>query len=131
MEPRELEAFRAVVETGGVGTVAAQLNRAQSSITARIRQLESSLGVQLLERDGRKLRPTSVGDTLLDYSVRVLDLAEATRTAVQRDHVCGRLRLGSNAAYPDGIDHAAWPPPVFPDGTVRLSAPYNGRTIIR
>lgn len=95
MELRELETFRAVVEAGGVIKAAARLNRAQSSVTARIRQLEGSLGVQLFDRDGRKLRLTSAGEALLSYSGRLLDLAEEARSAVRRDSVCGRLRLGA------------------------------------
>jgi len=64
MDLRELEAFQAVVEAGGVGRAALRLHRAQSSITARIRQLEASLGVALFERDGRALRLTAAGDAL-------------------------------------------------------------------
>ncbi|CAM5363438.1 LysR substrate-binding domain-containing protein [Rhodanobacter lindaniclasticus] len=95
MELRELETFRAVVESGGVNRAATRLNRAQSSITARIRQLESSLGVSLFERDGRHVRLTAAGDVLVGYSDRLLALAEETRAAVRRDKVCARLRLGT------------------------------------
>ena len=95
MDLRELEAFQAVVEAGGVGRAALRLHRAQSSITARIRQLESSLGVALFERDGRTLRLTAAGDALLGYADRLLGLAEEARVAVRLDAVCGRLRLGA------------------------------------
>lgn len=95
MELRELETFRAVVESGGMSRAAIRLNRAQSSITARIRQLEASLGVPLFEREGRRLRLTAAGDALIGYTDRLLDLADEARAAVQRDSVCGRLRLGA------------------------------------
>ena len=61
MDFRELEAFLAVVETGGVGRAAARLHRAQSSITSRIHQLESSLGMTLFHRDSQRLRLTVAG----------------------------------------------------------------------
>ena len=95
MDLRELEAFQAVVEAGGVGRAALRLHRAQSSVTARIQQLESSLGVALFERDGRTLRLTAAGDALFGYADRLLGLAEEARVAVRLDAVCGRLRLGA------------------------------------
>ncbi|WP_297921826.1 LysR family transcriptional regulator, partial [Metallibacterium sp.] len=79
-----MEAFQAVVEAGGVGRAARRLHRAQSSITARIRQLQASLGVALFERDGRALRLTAAGDVLLDYTGRLLGLAEEARAAVRQ-----------------------------------------------
>ncbi|HVI57938.1 MAG TPA: LysR substrate-binding domain-containing protein [Luteimonas sp.] len=95
MELRELETFRAVVEAGGVGRAADRLNRAQSSVTARIRQLEASLGVALFDREGRGLRLTAAGDALLGYADRLLELASEARAAVRDDVVGGRLRLGA------------------------------------
>lgn len=95
MDLRELEAFQAVVDAGGVGRAALRLHRAQSSITARIRQLETSLGVALFEREGRALRLTAAGDALLGYAGSLLALAEAARAAVRQDGIGGRLRLGA------------------------------------
>jgi DNA-binding transcriptional LysR family regulator len=95
MELRELETFRAVVESGGMNRAATRLNRAQSSITARIRQLEASLGVSLFAPEGRGLRLTAAGDALVGYADRLLSLADETRAAVRRDKACGRLRLGT------------------------------------
>ena len=95
MELRELETFRAVVDAGGVGRAADRLNRAQSSVTARIRQLEASLGVPLFDREGRGLRLTAAGDALLGYTDRMLSLAAEARAAVRSDAFSGRLRLGA------------------------------------
>lgn len=95
MDLRELEAFQAVVETGGIGRAAARLHRAQSSITSRIHQLESSLGMTLFHRENQRLRLTAHGETLVDYAQRLLDLAEQTRTAVRGDTVGGKIRLGA------------------------------------
>lgn len=95
MELRELETFRAVVESGGMSHAAMRLNRAQSSVTARIRQLEASLGVPLFEREGRRIRLTTAGDVLVAYADRLLNLADEARAAVAHDRVGGRLRLGA------------------------------------
>lgn len=95
MDLRALETFRAVVQTGGVARAATGMHRAQSSITVRIRQLESSLGVALFERDGRSLRLTAAGDVLFEYAGRLLDLAGEARDAVRQNTVGGRIRLGT------------------------------------
>lgn len=95
MDLRELEAFQAVVETGRIGRAAARLHRAQSSITSRIHQLESSLGVTLFHRESQRLRLTPSGEMLVDYAQRLLELAEQTRTAVQSGQIGGRIRLGA------------------------------------
>ena len=95
MDLRELEAFLAVVETGGVGRAAARLHRAQSSITSRIHQLESSLGMTLFHRESQRLRLTVAGETLVDHARRLLELADQTRTAVRSDEVGGKIRLGA------------------------------------
>lgn len=127
MELRELETFRAVVESGGMNHAAARLNRAQSSITARIHQLEASLGVPLFEREGRRLRLTAAGDVLVGYSERLLDLAEETRAAVQRDSVCGRLRLGTM----ESVAATRLPQPLaafhrrYPDVSVELQTAHS------
>jgi DNA-binding transcriptional LysR family regulator len=64
-------------------------------VTARIRQLEASLGVVLFDREGRGLRLTAAGDALLGYADRLLELASEARAAVRDDVVGGRLRLGA------------------------------------
>ena len=50
-----LEIFRAVVAEGGVIRAAGKLNRVQSNVTTRIRQLEERLGHKLFHRQGRSL----------------------------------------------------------------------------
>ena len=50
-----LNIFRTVVEEGGVVRAAHKLNRVQSNVTTRIRQLEERLGVRLFRRQGRTL----------------------------------------------------------------------------
>lgn len=95
MDLRELETFQAVVAAGGIGRAATQLHRAQSSVTSRIHQLESSLGVQLFHREGQRLRLTASGEALVDYAGRMLELAEQTRAAVRDSESSGTLRLGA------------------------------------
>ncbi len=116
MNIRELEAFQAVVETGRISGAAERLHRAQSSITSRIHQLETSLGVTLFHREGQRLRLTAPGEELVDYTRRLLELAEQARIAVRSGETSGRLRLGaiesvaaSRLPYPLAQFHRRYP----------------------
>ncbi len=95
MDLAALAIFRAVVRENGVTRAAAKLNRVQSNVTTRIRQLEAALGTALFVRDGRRLVLTPAGETLLPYAERLLALADEARHAVREDRPRGRLRLGT------------------------------------
>src|SRR5437879_7194768 len=95
MDLSDLEIFRSVVHAGGVTRAAERLNRVQSNVTTRVRQLEADLGVQLFIREGKKLILSPEGKLLLDYADRLLDLAQEARDAVHDAKPRGLLRLGS------------------------------------
>lgn len=95
MDLASLEIFRTVVREGGVTRAAQQLNRVQSNVTTRIRQLESSLGVQLFVRESKRMVLTPAGQTLLAYADDILRLAAEARQAVQPSEPHGRLRIAS------------------------------------
>ncbi|MBN3728037.1 LysR substrate-binding domain-containing protein [Burkholderia sp. Ac-20379] len=95
MDMAALAIFSAVVRENGVTRAAAKLNRVQSNVTTRIRQLEAALGTALFARDGRRLVLTPAGETLLPYAERLLALADEARHAVRADRPHGRLRLGT------------------------------------
>lgn len=95
MDLASLEIFRTVVREGGVTRAAQQLNRVQSNVTTRIRQLESSLGVQLFVRESKRMVLTPAGQTLLTYADDILRLAAEARQAVQPHEPHGRLRIAS------------------------------------
>ncbi|WP_342364337.1 LysR family transcriptional regulator [Terrarubrum flagellatum] len=61
LDPRQLEAFSAVVATGGVTAAAQMLGRSQPAVTRQIQELETTLGFSLLERTGRGVTPTERG----------------------------------------------------------------------
>jgi DNA-binding transcriptional LysR family regulator len=95
MDLAALTIFRTVVRENSMTRAAAKLNRVQSNITARIKQLEEQLGTDLFIRDGRRLVLTPAGETLLPYAERLLALAEEARHAVRENRPSGRLRLGT------------------------------------
>jgi DNA-binding transcriptional LysR family regulator len=95
MDLSDLQIFRSVVQAGGITRAAEKLNRVQSNVTTRVRQLEADLGVQLFIREGKKLHLSPEGKLLLDYADRLLDLAQEAREALHDAEPRGRLRLGS------------------------------------
>ncbi|WP_186259290.1 LysR family transcriptional regulator [Burkholderia gladioli] len=74
MNTSELLTFVTVVETGNITQAAARLNRVQSSISHRIRNLEDTLDVTLLDRRTDGITPTVQGKILYDYALRIMDL---------------------------------------------------------
>ncbi len=63
-EMLDLRAFLAVLDAGSFHRAAAQLNMSQPSVSRRIKALEAALGVALLERTTRRVKPTSIGRAL-------------------------------------------------------------------
>lgn len=90
-----LEIFKAVADCGGITKAAAFLNRVQSNVTTRVRQLEQRLGVELFQRHGGKLVLSPEGSLLLTYAERLLQLASEAEMAVRSGTPRGVLRIGA------------------------------------
>ena len=108
-----LQIFKAVADEGGVARAAAQLNRVQSNVSTRLKQLEAALDAPLFRRQNRRLVLSDQGRVLLSYADRLLRLSAEAQQAV-RDGARGTLRLGTMestaAAVAAGAGgHAAWP----------------------
>ncbi len=71
---RQLEIFRRVVELGSFSKAADQVFLAQASVSERIANLESSIGVKLLDRLGRQVLPTRAGELLYKHAVLLMDM---------------------------------------------------------
>jgi DNA-binding transcriptional LysR family regulator len=92
-----LEAFNAVVQTGGIGRAARSLKRPKATLSRQVRALEQSLGIRLFDRDTRMLTPTAEGQLLYERTVAVLhDLAEARQLLLDGNvHPRGPLRVSA------------------------------------
>ena len=90
-----LKIFRTVVDEGGVIRAAMKLNRVQSNVTTRIRRLEQHLGTRLFRREGRSIRLSTEGRTLLVYANRLLRLADEAVSQMRAGKPKGIFRLGS------------------------------------
>jgi len=101
MELRHLRYLLAVAEHAGFTRAAEALHVSQPTLSQQIRQLESSLRVQLLDRSGRTVRLTDAGEAYTHYArqaLRDLDAAERAVRDVQ-DLSQGTLRLAMTPTF--------------------------------
>jgi len=93
---KQLQYLVALREHGHFGKAADSCFVTQSTLSAGLRELETLLGVTLVERTRRVVRFTALGEKIADKAVRVLreadELAELARAEGQPLH--GELRMG-------------------------------------
>ncbi|MGW2646720.1 LysR family transcriptional regulator [Streptomyces sp. NPDC001393] len=96
MELRLLVTFEKVATVLSFTRAAAELSYAQSSVTGQIRTLESSLGIELFDRLGSRIRLTQAGERLLPYARQIIELTEEARAAVvEPEEPSGTLTVGT------------------------------------
>jgi DNA-binding transcriptional LysR family regulator len=74
---------------------ATKLNRVQSNVTTRIKQLEQRLGRELFRRQGRGLVLSPEGELLLSYAQRLFRLADEAENELKSGRAIGVFRIGS------------------------------------
>ncbi|MCP4329731.1 MAG: LysR family transcriptional regulator [Alphaproteobacteria bacterium] len=92
---RALEIFRTVAIEGSISKAAIKLNRVQSNISTRIKQLEQQLEKTLFLRQNRGLTLTPDGQLLLAYSERFLQLSMEVSEALKVGKPSGVFRIGA------------------------------------
>ena len=95
LDLRSLEIFRTVAVEGSVTKAAMKLNRVQSNISTRIKQLEQHLEKNLFLRQNRGLTLTPDGHLLLSYAERLLQLSMETLEALNEGKPSGVFRIGT------------------------------------
>jgi len=95
LDLRALEIFRAVAVEGSVTKAAEKLNRVQSNISTRIKQLERQLEKDLFLRRNRGLTLTPDGHLLLSYTERLLQLSMEASEALNEGKPRGTFRIGT------------------------------------
>lgn len=92
---RQLSYFKALSEQRNFGRAAGVVNVSQPALSVQIREMEASLGAQLVERRARDIVLTPFGRRILDHATRVLTEMQAlTEAARWQDGLAGRLSLG-------------------------------------
>jgi len=101
MLARPIRYLKAVADHGSFTRAAAALRVSQPALSQQIRELEERMGMQLLDRSGRTVRATDVGEAYLRHVRRALDELEAGDRAIHdvQDLSSGALRLGVTPIY--------------------------------
>ncbi len=93
---KHLRYFEALARLGHFGRAAEACAISQPALSVQIRELEELIGAPLVERGGRQIRLTSMGEEFAERVRAILrsvdELAELARAA--HDSLAGRLRIG-------------------------------------
>ena len=105
MDLNSLIIFAKVVELNSFSEAARRLKMPVSTVSRRIAELESQLGVRLLERSTRSLRLTDVGSEVLQHARQTVELGEAVDGIVSHhlSNVSGVLRLSAPPSISDSL----------------------------
>jgi DNA-binding transcriptional LysR family regulator len=105
LNPRQIEAFRTVIVTGGVTSAAKALNISQPAVTRLIHDLQYILGLTLFERRGTRLVPTNEALSLYrEVERQFVGLEQIENTARNlRDGLSGSLRIAALPTFNVGF----------------------------
>ncbi len=101
----EMRNFVRVVEAGSISKAAEQLGMAKSGVSRRLAELETRLGMRLLNRTTRRSSLTEAGQAFYQGAVKLIgDVAELNaRTADSEASLEGTLRLAAPLSF--GLCH--------------------------
>jgi DNA-binding transcriptional LysR family regulator len=95
MNIRQLEAFFWIVQLGSFGAAAEKLRTTQPAISARIKELEQSLGSTLFARGRKQMQPTAAGRALFPLAAEALGLMSRIQNTVgSNQSISGLVRIG-------------------------------------
>lgn len=90
---QEMQIFTRIVERRSFTQAADDLSLPRATVTNSIKRLEARLGVRLLERTTRHVKPTPDGDAYYQCCVRLLADLEDTEEGLRDSHPKGLLRV--------------------------------------
>ncbi len=101
MEQRDLNdlaTFAAIAQAGSITGAAKTLKLPKSNVSRRLARLEDRLGVQLIERNTRSSRLTSIGVCYADYCRLMVDEANAADAVIETSlgEPTGELRVSAS-----------------------------------
>lgn len=122
MELRQLRYFLAVADSLSFTRAAAELHLTQPTLSQQIKQLENSLGTQLFDRVGRKVRLTEPGVIFRQHAERALkEIHSATEALTElQGMVRGTLSIGVFQSF-----NSSLLPPILAE----FSATYPGVSV--
>lgn len=97
MDLRQLRSFMSVAQQNGFRRAASSLNIAQPAVSRHIKQLEASLGVELIRRTSSGIRLTEAGQALLRHAEELFQKLAQIRDDMSEisQRVSGTVRIGA------------------------------------
>jgi DNA-binding transcriptional LysR family regulator len=98
LNPDHLRALTEVIEQGSFTRAAKRLNLAQPTVSLQIRELETRLGVRLVDRLGKRAYATAAGRELIEGAQHIARETDRLLAAMRRhrDGWLGQVRIGSS-----------------------------------
>lgn len=97
--PRHLVVFEAAARLGSFTLAAEELNVQQPSVSASIKQLETSLGVQLFQRSHRRISLTHAGAKLQADVSRAFEMLAQSATSIRQSVSNDHVTLSASSAF--------------------------------
>ena len=101
MNLQQLATFCKVISEGSMTAAADKLFLTQPAVSQQIRALEDELGVPLLVRGVRQVKPSMQGQLLYEYAKKILHLTQQAEVAINTisQELAGELRIGTTNAF--------------------------------
>lgn len=128
MNTRDLQAFVEVIDSGSMVRAATKLHLTQPGLTRRVQNLETTLGVALLDRQSKPMKPTGAGKEVYTLARAVLrSVDDLLAVAAPGSEPAGELKIGvppflSELALEQPIDRLR---AAFPRLTLRVTAAWS------
>ena len=96
---QHLHTFAQVLQHGSFSAAAERLGLTQPAVSLHIRQLETRLNLRLIERVGKRIKPTSAGTTLLKHIGRIDAVVEDALLDLSSHAlgITGQVAIGTGA----------------------------------
>ncbi|WP_449413392.1 LysR family transcriptional regulator [Pandoraea soli] len=128
MNTHDLQAFVAVVESESMAQASEKLFLTQPGLTRRVQNLEKLLGIELLDRQSKPLKPTPAGREVYGLARTVLRAVDDLKAVASPDtEPSGEFRIG----VPPFLSELALEQPIdflrntFPKLTLRVTAAWS------
>lgn len=101
----EMQTFVRIIDAGSISRAADQLDLVKSAVSRRLSDLESRLGIQLINRSTRKLNLTETGQAYYEQCIRLLNDLHEVEASLASDNqkVSGKLRISAPLSF--GLAH--------------------------
>ena len=98
-----LRSFTLGIELGSFARAADRLGRSTSAVSAQLKRLEEQVGAPVVRKAGRGVVLTPVGETVLAYARRLLELNDEAASAIRGAELAGTVRIGLQQDFGEGM----------------------------